>query len=174
MSVNILTLNKNKKMKFLLSLFFVVTTLLSACNSDEESKNTNDVIVSNEEKASVVSVTSSGMDSNYTFSVGISSPDTGCSQYANWWEVVTEDGTLLYRRILGHSHVNEQPFIRSGGTINIANDQVVIIRAHMNTSGYGTKAFIGSVTNGFMATILDDNFAQTLSTVSPLPGSCAF
>lgn len=162
-------------MKILLTLFLTVTTILSPCYTNDSLSNDEvDVVVSNKELASIVSVTSSGMENNYTFSVGISSPDIGCSQYANWWEVVTEDGALLYRRILGHSHVNEQPFIRSGGTINIATDQVVIIRAHMNTSGYGTKAFIGSVSNGFTETILDNEFAQTLATVAPLPKRCAF
>lgn len=162
-------------MKILLTLFLAITTILSACNSDDSSsKEENDIVVSNEDVARIVSVTSSGMENSYTFSVGISSPDTGCDQYADWWEVVTEDGTLLYRRILVHSHVNEQPFIRSGGAINIADDQAVIIRAHMNTSGYGTKAYIGSVKNGFTATTLNDDFAQNLDTVAPLPDGCAF
>jgi|GEM_PF-2150998 len=87
--------------------------------------------------ADVISVEVSGVDNNYTFSVGITSPDTGCEQYANWWEVISEDGQLIYRRILGHSHVAEQPFVRLGGKVKIDKQQVVIIRAHMNTSGYG-------------------------------------
>ena len=57
----------------------------------------------------------------------VASPDTGCDQYANWWEVITEDGALIYRRILGHSHVNEQPFIRSGVGVVIDENQVVIV-----------------------------------------------
>ena len=162
-------------MKILLILFLTATSFISSSNTNDSSSNNEvNVVVSNEKMASIVSVTSSGMENNYTFSVSISSPDTGCSQYANWWEVVKENGTLLYRRILGHSHVNEQPFVRSGGTINIASDQVVIVRAHMNTYGYGIKAFIGSVSNGFTETILDNEFAKTLETVSPLPDGCAF
>jgi len=162
-------------MKVLLSLFFAITTILSACNADDsESTNEDEVISSNEEMASIVSVTASGTGDNYTFNVGVSSPDKGCNQYANWWEVITEDGTLIYRRVLGHSHVTEQPFIRSGGTIAIKADQVVIIRAHMNTSGYGTKGFIGSVKDGFTSKDLDEDFAQNLATIEPLPESCAF
>tara|TARA_R110001592_G_scaffold362884_1_gene678682 strand:- start:718 stop:1206 length:489 start_codon:yes stop_codon:yes gene_type:complete len=162
-------------MKILLILFLTATSIISSPNTNDSlSNNEVNVVISNEKMASIVSVTSSGMENNYTFSVSISSPDTGCSQYANWWEVVKEDGTLLYRRILGHSHVNEQPFVRSGGAINIVSDQVVIVRAHMNTSGYGIKAFIGSVSNGFTETILDNEFAKILETVSPLPDGCAF
>ncbi len=162
-------------MKVLLTLFLTATTILCPCDTNDlSSSNEVDLVVCNEKTATVVSVTASGVENNYTFSVGISSPDIGCSQYANWWEVVTKDGTLLYRRILGHSHVNEQPFIRSGGPINITSDQFVIIRAHMNTSGYGIKAFIGSVNNGFTETVLDNEFAQTLATVAPLPKGCAF
>lgn len=162
-------------MKILPTLFLTITTILSSLNTNNSLFNdVTGVVIYNEKMASIVSVTSSGTENNYTFNVGISSPDTGCSQYANWWEVVKEDGTLLYRRILGHSHVNEQPFIRSGGTISIASDQVVIIRAHMNTSGYGTKAFIGSVSDGFSETILDVTFAEALAKVAPQPNGCAF
>ncbi|MEW7280283.1 hypothetical protein ABW636_16960 [Aquimarina sp. 2201CG1-2-11] len=162
-------------MKIVLNLFLMLTTIsCSADTNDSLSNDEVDNVASNEEMASIVSVASSGTENNYTFSVGISSPDTGCSQYANWWEVVKEDGTLLYRRILGHSHVNEQPFVRSGGTIDIPSDQVVIVRAHMNTSGYGIKAFIGSVSGGFKETILENGFAENLATVAPQPDKCAF
>ncbi len=116
----------------------------------------------------------SGNENAYTFKVGIESPDKGCNQYANWWEVISENGDLVYRRILGHSHVNEQPFIRSGGTVNISKDQVIIIRAHMNTSSYGTQTFKGSVANGFALFTTAKDFAKELATEQPLPSGCAF
>jgi hypothetical protein len=148
---------------------------LGACESNDNDSNTlSNEVASNLEVATIVSVTSSGNENNFTFNVGISSPDTGCAQYADWWEVITEDGALLYRRILAHSHVNEQPFVRSGGTIPIGSNDTVIIRAHMNNSGYATAAYIGSVEDGFAATTLADNFAQNLATTAPLPDGCAF
>ncbi|MBJ2174413.1 hypothetical protein JBL43_09205 [Aureibaculum sp. A20] len=156
-------------MKMILSIFFSISIFLCACTSKEEPINNE-----NDELAAIVSVVSSGTESAFSFSVGISSPDTGCNQYADWWEVIAEDGTLLYRRILDHSHVNEQPFVRSGGTINITSTQNVIIRAHMNTSGYGVLAFTGSVDAGFKAITLDEDFLQNLANEAPLPTGCAF
>lgn len=159
----------------LLSILMSTLLFLTSCSSDDN--RTQEEMQADDNstlKASIVSVSSSGEAGNYTFSVGISSPDTGCAQYANWWEVITEDGTLIYRRILAHSHVNEQPFIRSGGTVSIAANQVVIVRAHMNTSGYGTTVYKGSVLNGFTEDTLAPDFANQLATQEPLPTSCAF
>lgn len=124
--------------------------------------------------ADIVSVEVSGSENNYNFSVGISSPDRGCEQYANWWEVVSLDGALIYRRILGHSHVNEQPFVRSGGQVEISTDQVVLIRGHMNNAGYGGLMFKGSVEKGFKQVDADNTFALDLETTAPLPKGCAF
>ncbi|HHC80019.1 MAG TPA: hypothetical protein ENK46_09070 [Flavobacteriia bacterium] len=148
-------------------------SILISCGSSSEA-GTSQPPNQTGEKAAVVSVTTSGNENAYRFSVGIQSPDKGCNQYANWWEVVTEDGHLIFRRILGHSHVNEQPFVRSGGTIDIAKDEVVIIRAHMNTSGYGVKTFKGSVANGFAPFTTGSDFASELASQQPLPSSCAF
>ena len=128
----------------------------------------------NNSTAKIVSVTTSGSENKYNFSVGISSPDKGCDQYANWWEVISEDGELIYRRILTHSHVNEQPFIRSGGDVSIKKDEIVIIRVHMNSSGYSLIAFRGSVTSGFNEFKTEENFAASLANQAPLPTGCAF
>ena len=112
----------------------------------------------------------------YTFSVTIASPDTGCEQYADWWEVIAEDGTLIYRRILTHSHVNEQPFTRSGGKVSITDNQVVYVRAHMNNVGYGGQVMRGSVLNGFEIKTLPNDYAKELETEKqePLPSGCNF
>ena len=124
--------------------------------------------------ADVLSVQISGTENTFQFAVEISSPDIGCDQYADWWEVLTEDGTLIYRRILAHSHRDEQPFVRSGRPININNLTVVIIRAHMYPTGYGGIAMKGSVESGFKRTDIAADFAAHTETESPLPDGCAF
>jgi hypothetical protein len=124
--------------------------------------------------ADVISVQVTGNPHSYQFSVGIASPDQGCHQYADWWEVLTEEGQLVYRRILGHSHVNEQPFVRSGGPVEIEADAVVIVRAHMHPGGYGGKAMLGSVQSGFEEVELRPDFADDVESESPQPTGCAF
>ena len=151
----------------------LATLLFISCSSNSETTSTEPPLVSGE-FANIVSVTTSGGENNYTFSVGIKSPDKGCSQYANWWEVLSEDGTLIYRRILGHSHVNEQPFVRTGGAVDIAKNQIVIVRAHMNTSGYGMQTFKGSIDNGFISFTTEKGFATAIENQEPLPSGCAF
>lgn len=125
-------------------------------------------------QAMVLSVDVKGEPGAYSFSVQISSPDEGCSQYADWWEVVSLEGDLIYRRVLLHSHVGEQPFTRSGGPIAIDPQTEVFVRAHMNTSGYSTQAMKGSLEKGFAQVELDPDFAQDLSEQPPLPEDCAF
>lgn len=122
--------------------------------------------------ADVVGVAVTGDAGAYTFAVTVGSPDTGCEQYADWWEVVSEDGTLIYRRVLLHSHPTEQPFTRSGDAMAITAADVVIVRAHMNNGGYGGTALRGSVGGGFRAERLALNFAPELASRPPLPEGC--
>lgn len=124
--------------------------------------------------ADVIAVTVTGEDKAYRFSVEVHSPDTGCDQYADWWEVLTEDGGLLYRRILAHSHVDEQPFVRSGGPVGITPDAVVIVRAHLHPGGYGGQAMKGSVQDGFEAVAVGEDFAAGVESLEPQPSGCAF
>lgn len=122
--------------------------------------------------AEVTGVAASGLPGAYTFNVTIKSPDTGCQQFADWWEVVSEDGRLLYRRVLLHSHVDEQPFTRSGGPVPIRPETIVWVRAHMNSTGYGSVAFKGSVKGGFARAEVPVNFATGLAKQPPLPEGC--
>ncbi len=109
------------------------------------------------------------------FTVTISSPDTGCDRYANWWEVTTPERELLYRRVLLHSHVKEQSFRRTGGAVKIQPQQEVIVRVHMNfDGGYSTMAQKGTVESGFSVIALAKDFATQLASVEPLPQNCAF
>jgi hypothetical protein len=56
--------------------------------------------------ANVTAVAVSGDSGAYTFNVSVESADIDCSQYADWWEVLSTDGVLVYRRILDHSHTD--------------------------------------------------------------------
>jgi len=123
--------------------------------------------------ADVVSVETEEVDGSYTFGVEVDSPDKGCDQYANWWEILSADGKLIYRRLLAHSHTDEQPFIRDGGPVNIMPDSELIIRAHMHPSGYGGKAYKGSVDGGFVATDLPPSFAAEVLKQPPFADYCA-
>ncbi len=124
--------------------------------------------------ADIISVQVSGEPGAYQFSVEITSPDTGCDQYADWWEVISESGDLLYRRILTHSHVAEQPFTRSGGPVAIDPGATVWVRAHMFPTGYGGAVFTGSVQQGFAPAEPPPDFAAGLEEQAPLPSGCAF
>ena len=124
--------------------------------------------------ATVEQVAVTGSEQAYTLTVTLASPDTGCDQYADWWEVITPEGDLIYRRILVHSHVDEQPFTRSGGPVEITADQTVIVRGHMHPSGYGDQAMTGSVAEGFTITTVALDFAQDLALAPPLPQDCTF
>ncbi len=101
--------------------------------------------------------------------------DSGCEQYADWWEVLGDQGELLYRRILAHSHVDEQPFTRSGGPIPVDAGEAIVLRAHMSTGGYGS-AWTGTADDGFA---VDPRWrppsgSPDLESTPPLPDACAF
>ncbi len=152
------------QLQFLILQLFL---LASCAGTDTQNTDLN-------KQADVTKVVVSGSENRYSFSVTISSPDSGCEQYADWWEVVSESGELLYRRILLHSHVNEQPFTRSGGTVNIAEERTVWVRAHMNNTGYGGQVMRGSVKEGFQKANLPEGWAEDLDQIEPLPGGCNF
>ena len=151
-------------------LAIVFICLLAACSTTDMGQ----VVQSNGEEAKIVGVECKGQPNNYTISVTIESPDTGCDQYADWWEIIYPDSTLIYRRILTHSHVNEQPFTRSGGIVDVGPDEFIYVRAHMNNLGYGSQVFSGNVRDGLVKDSLEIKYAASLSTQAPLPDGCDF
>mgnify|MGYP005850746057 CR=1 FL=1 len=163
----------SKKIDKGVAMIGLILFMLAGCSSGNEIGRAEPDSMTGE-GADVVSVSVSGNEGDYRFSVEISSPDTGCGQYADWWEVVSEEGELIYRRVLLHSHVNEQPFTRSGGPVAIDANQKVWVRAHINNSGYGGNALLGSVEDGFESTEPEENFASDLENKEPLPDGCAF
>ncbi len=155
-----------------LSIVTLNLWLLAACQPSQ----TATPATTQTDFAVVKKVKVSGSAGNYSFAVTLQSPDTGCNQYANWWEVLRMDGTLVYRRILAHSHVNEQPFTRSGGGVTVMPTDSVLIRAHMNTSGYGhgNLAMVGTVAQGFSTYTVPDGLFAAAEKADPQPQGCAF
>jgi hypothetical protein len=169
---------------FLASVFFL-STCSSPTSTEAELSPTAEVKAEKTEMpkeesspspsgADVIAVEMSRDQDILNFSVTITSPDEGCDRYADWWEVISADGELIYRRVLLHSHVNEQPFARSGGPVKIEPDSVVWVRAHMHPDGYGGMAMQGSLAKGFAQTELNSDFASHLAETSPLPQGCDF
>lgn len=124
--------------------------------------------------ADIVAVHATGDSGAYRFEVTVRSPDEGCEQYADWWEILYPDGRLLYRRVVSHSHVDEQPFTRSGGPVPAEAGAIVWVRAHMHPAGYGGSAFRGSVEQGFETANLPATFAADVANHAPLPPACRF
>ncbi|MEO6989924.1 MAG: hypothetical protein ABI346_00125 [Candidatus Baltobacteraceae bacterium] len=119
--------------------------------------------------ARVTAVRVSGKSGAYAFEVTIASNDRGPHHYADWWEVVSADGTLLYRRILLHDHADEQPFTRDGGPVPVDGMTPVTVRAHVHPSGYAREAVRGMVDGGFAPIELAPDFAPSLASEPPLP-----
>ena len=76
----------------------------------------------------------------YQFTVTVLHQDEGWDHYADKWDVVAPDGTVLGTRTLLHPHVGEQPFTRSLEGVKILETvQSVIIRARDSIHDYGGK-----------------------------------
>lgn len=74
----------------------------------------------------------------WRFNVTVAHEDTGWDHYADKWDVVAPDGTVLGTRVLLHPHEYEQPFTRSLGGVAIPEGvDRVTLRAHDSEHGYG-------------------------------------
>lgn len=86
-------------------------------------------------------------DGTWTLHVTVEHPDTGWEDYADGWDVLTPDGTVLkpdpdqpFTRLLTHPHETEQPFTRSQSGIVIPDGVTrVRVRAHDLVHGYGGR-----------------------------------
>jgi hypothetical protein len=77
-----------------------------------------------------------------SFSATLLHEDTGWDHYADHWRVLTPDGDEIARRVLYHPHVDEQPFTRSLGGVNVPQGiDKVIIEGHDKVHGYGGQRF---------------------------------
>lgn len=89
-------------------------------------------------EADVVAVKPTRESGNsWRFDVTLKSNDRGWDYYADAFEVLTPDGTLLGRRILYHPHETEQPFTRELTGVKIPPEvKSVVVRARHKPRGY--------------------------------------
>lgn len=93
-------------------------------------------------------------DGTWTFSVTVQHEDTGWEHYADGWDVLLPDGSIVkpdpsspFTRLLLHPHVDEQPFTRSQRGIVIPPEVTqVTVRAHDLLHGYGGRTVIVDLT----------------------------
>jgi hypothetical protein len=93
-------------------------------------------------------------DGDWTFHVTVGHPDSGWEDYADGWDVLTPDGTVLkpdpdspFTRLLLHPHENEQPFTRSQSGIVVPDGVTQVrVRAHDLVDGYGGREVVVDLT----------------------------
>ncbi len=91
------------------------------------------------DKARVLkAIATANVGGSYSFSVTIAHADSGWKHYADKFEILAADGKVLGTRILIHPHVDEQPFTRGLGNVQIpAGLTEVIVRASDNVHKEG-------------------------------------
>lgn len=122
--------------------------------------------------ASILAVAVNGSAGAYQFTVTINNHSLDCDRGADWWEIVSKDGSLIYRRLLQPHHVGQPTFDSVGGPVAIDADTVVWVRLHQGSAGYATTALKGSVTTGFQERSVSRGFADDLARLPPLPSAC--
>lgn len=83
------------------------------------------------------------LNGTWRFSVTVRHADQGWDHYADAWDVLAPDGTVLGTRTLLHPHDAEQPFTRSLSGVRIPEGiERVRLRAHDSVHGYGGKEIL--------------------------------
>lgn len=142
-------------------LFVIALVVLSGCSVFEWLGQTGDmgqeIGIHGENSAANADVTFVRAVQNgdtWTFHVTVAHPDTGWEDYADGWDVVLPDGTVIkpdaespFTRLLLHPHENEQPFTRSQSGIRIEEGITqVTVRAHDLVDGFGGQEVVVDLT----------------------------
>ena len=89
-------------------------------------------------EADIVDVKAQLNTTGWNFEVTVRHADEGWDHYADKWDIVAPDGTVLGTRELAHPHENEQPFTRSLSGVQIPDTiGQVTVKAHDSVHGYG-------------------------------------
>lgn len=74
---------------------------------------------------------------NWAVNVTLEHADSGWDHYADMWRLVDLEGNVLASRVLLHPHVDEQPFTRGLGSVDVPeNTTRIIIQAHDTVHGW--------------------------------------
>ncbi|MEK9660581.1 MAG: hypothetical protein VW644_02405 [Alphaproteobacteria bacterium] len=93
-------------------------------------------------EADVLDATATKRGDTWTFTVTVEHGNRGWDHYADRWDVLAPDGTVLGSRTLYHPHVGEQPFTRAlSGLVVPGGTTQVVIRAHDSVDGLGGREF---------------------------------
>ena len=131
-------------------IFMLILLTLTGCEAlmAFQQDTTNPIAIADADVEYVRAVQTG--DNTWTFHVTVRHPDTGWEDYADGWDVLLPDGTVIlpdsssqFTRLLLHPHENEQPFTRSQSNIAIADDvTTVTVRAHDIVDGFGGQEII--------------------------------
>jgi len=89
-------------------------------------------------EADIVDVEVTRAGDGYRFDVTVAHADEGWEHYADRFEVLAPDGTVLGVRTLHHPHVDEQPFTRSLSGVAVPEGVTrVMVRARDSVHGHG-------------------------------------
>lgn len=93
-----------------------------------------------------VEVQPGSIGGTFDFTVSVRHADSGWDHYANRWEIIGPQGTVLATRTLLHPHVEEQPFTRSLRNVKIPTTTTwVRVRANDLVHGAGGRMVTVSV-----------------------------
>jgi len=137
------------------ALWIAVALLLTSCGWLDRMRDSA-MTSTNQANADVTYVRAvESTAGTWTFHVTVQHPDMGWEDYADGWDVVTPDGTVIktdpaspFTRLLLHPHVEEQPFTRSQSGIAIPVDVTQVrVRAHDLVAGFGGHEILVDLTS---------------------------
>ncbi len=119
------------------ALFVALLLLVASCGGGGD-EGSAEPVASNDMCADVTKVEiAAESGGTYRFDVTVRSEETGWDKYADAWEVRGPNGSVLGTRILAHPHVDEQPFTRSLGQVEIpAGVTEVVVAARDLVEGF--------------------------------------